>query len=100
MKRISNYINDEYTIRKSDGIIDQKIGSETIILNTKSENYLGLDEPGTIFWEILLSTSSIKQAHDQILCEYNVSPKKLKEDLTEFIHKLLDHDLAVIIKTR
>ena len=96
MGKINNYISENLTIKRSNDILLQDIQDEIIILNMKNENYLGLDKVGARFWNILLNTSSVKHAYDQILDEFDVEPKILEKDLNNYIYELVENDLISI----
>jgi len=92
----TNYISEYYTIKRSNDILLQDIQDEIIILNMNNENYMGLDKVGARFWNILLNTSSVKHAYDQILDEFDVEPKILEKDLNNYISELVENDLISI----
>ncbi len=97
MDNKSNYISDKYKISRSNDILDQDMQDELIILNMKDENYLGLDETGTRFWKVLLNSSSVKDAYEKLLDEYEVEPETLHSDLNEFIGNLEKNGLITIL---
>jgi len=91
-----NLISNDIKIDKSEDILFQDIEEELIILNIKDENYLGLDKVGTRFWNILISSKSVKEAYKKILDEYEVEPDTLKKDLNNFISELAKNGLVII----
>jgi hypothetical protein len=50
------------------------IGDEAVILNLKSELYLGLDPIGTRFWTALHDAPSIQAAYELLLAESMFRP--------------------------
>ncbi len=72
------------------------VGEEAVLLNLKTELYLGLDVVGTRMWNVLVEASSIQAAYDALLLEYEVEPLRLREDLDEFLGKLLEQGLIQI----
>ena len=72
------------------------VGEEAVLLNLKTELYLGLDPVGTRMWNVLVEASSIQAAYDALLLEYEVEPSRLREDLDEFLGKLLEQGLIQI----
>src|SRR6058998_1541104 len=69
------------------------VGNEAVLLNLKTELYLGLDPVGTEMWVVLTNTSSIQAAYDSLLQEFDVDPARLRQDLNDFIEKLLAQGL-------
>jgi hypothetical protein len=72
------------------------VGDESVLLHLKSETYLGLDPVGTRMWTLLTQSSSIQEAYDTLLREYDVDSRQLRSDLEDFLAKLLDNDLVLV----
>jgi len=72
------------------------IGEEAVILNLKTELYLGLDPVGTRIWTVLNGAPSIQAAYESLLTEYAVEPERLRQDLDELLDKLLEQRLIEI----
>ena len=72
------------------------VGEEAVLLNLKTELYLGLDVVGTRMWNVLVEASSIQAAYDALLQEYEVDPEQLRKDLNEFLDKLLEQGLIQV----
>jgi hypothetical protein len=72
------------------------VGDEAVLLNLKTEKYLGLDATGTRMWTVLSDAPSIQAAYDALLEEYDVPPDRLRQDLDAFLSKLLEHGLIEI----
>ena len=72
------------------------VGDESVLLNLKTEQYLGLDPVGTRFWGALTESATIQRAYERILAEFDVGTAELQQDLEEFISKLLEHRLVEV----
>ncbi len=79
-----------------DVIIQQTSDGESIILNTRTENYFGLDETGTIFYNSLLNSMTINEALLKIHNTYEVENNTLISDLQSFISDLKKNKLIEI----
>jgi len=77
-------------------VLFRLVGNEAVLLNLKTELYLGLDPVGTEMWAVLTNTSSIEAAYDSLLQEFDVHPQRLRQDLNDFIEKLLVQGLIEI----
>ena len=73
-----------------DGVLVRDLAGESVLLNLNSESYFGLDEVGTNMWTVLAASPSIEAAFDTLLIEYEVDPVQLRNDLHNFIEKLVD----------
>jgi hypothetical protein len=69
------------------------IGDEAVILNLRSELYLGLDPVGTRMWTVLQSSPSIEAAHAALLDEFEVEPERLRQDMDHLLDQMLEQGL-------
>ena len=74
-------------------VMIQEVGGEAVLLDLKTERYLGLNEVGTRMWQVLLESDSIQAAYNTLLTEYDVTPQQLEEDLRELLDRLLENAL-------
>jgi uncharacterized protein HemX len=74
----------------------QEIGGEGVILDLASSSYFGLDEVGMRLWQLLQADSSLKNACDRLLEEYDVEPEQLEMDLLKLVDQLVETGLATI----
>jgi hypothetical protein len=77
-------------------VMFRAVGEEAVLLNLKSETYLGLDPVGTRMWMLLTESQSIESAYEALLGEYEVEGGQLRHDLEEFINKLVENDLVLV----
>src|ERR1700746_2734056 len=77
-------------------VLFRLVGDEAVLLNLKTELYLGLDPVGTRMWHVLKDAPSIQAAYDTLLGEYEVEPERLQADLDEFLGKLVEQKLVEI----
>jgi hypothetical protein len=80
-------------VRVAPDVLFRLVGEEGVLLNLKTEMYLGLNLVGTRMWNVLGGASSIQAAYDELLQEYEVEPARLRADLEEFIDQLLAQKL-------
>ena len=73
-----------------DGVLVRDLAGESVLLNLNSESYFGLDEVGTHMWTVLTTSPSVDAAFDTLLIKYEVDPVQLRDDLHNFIEKLVD----------
>ncbi len=82
------------TISISPDVMVRKVGEESVLLDLKTERYLGLDEVSARFWDLLTSGGSIQSAYDTLLAEFEVDPDRLRQDLDDFIRELVQFGLV------
>ncbi len=84
-------------IEQPDEIILQELtDGKSILLNTHSEHYFGLDQIGNSFYKCLVESKTIQEAFDTLNTTYDTDPETLKADLQEFITNLVKHNLLKI----
>lgn len=77
-------------------VLVQELDGESVILNLKSERYFGLDDVGTRIFTAATNSSSIEQAYESLLGEYDVDRALLRKDIEELLEKLLGNGLVEI----
>jgi Coenzyme PQQ synthesis protein D (PqqD) len=82
-----------HKIVPAEDVLMQNLADEAVLLNLHNEAYYGLDEVGTKILTVLQESDSIETAYQNLLEEYEVEPEVLKQDLLDFIEKLLEHGL-------
>ncbi len=73
------------------------IGDEAVILNLRSELYLGLNPVGTRFWTVLHDAPSIQAAYESLLNEFAVAPEQLRHDMDRLLGQLLEQGLIEVM---
>jgi len=70
--------------------------NESVLLNLDSENYHGLDDVGTRMWQALTSSENIEAAYQKLLADYEVDPALLRQDLDDFVAKMVQRGLLAL----
>jgi Coenzyme PQQ synthesis protein D (PqqD) len=78
-------------------VLFRVLGDESVILNLKTERYLGLNESGTRMWTVLNNSTSIQAAYETLLAEFEVDGEQLRRDLDEFLDELLEQQLIEVV---
>lgn len=75
-------------------VMFRQVGDEAVLLDLKSERYMGLDSVSTRVWQVLTAGGTLQAAYDALLAEFDVEPERLRADLEEFVQELLQHGLV------
>ena len=67
--------------------MSQVIDDEAVILSLKKNSYFGLDEVGTLVWELLREGKDLRFISAKIQGEYDVSASQVESDLIDFIKR-------------
>ena len=77
----------------SPDVMVRKVGEESVLLDLKTERYLGLDDVSARFWDLLTSGEPIQSAYGKLLEEFEVAPERLRKDLDAFLQELIQFGL-------
>ncbi len=83
-------------IRIAPEVMVREVGGESVLLDLKTERYLGLNEVGTRMWQVLMDSPSIQAAYERLIEEYEVDPAQLEGDLRELLDQLLENVLVTV----
>ena len=67
--------------------------NESVLLNLDSESYHGLDDVGTRMWQALTSSENLQAAYEKLLADYEVDASQLRQDLDDFVAKMVQRGL-------
>src|SRR5437773_10339026 len=70
-------------------VLFRVVGQEVVLVNLKTQLYVGLEAVGARMWELLTDEPSIQAAYEALLEEYDVESARLRADLGEFLGTLL-----------
>jgi hypothetical protein len=79
------------------GVLVQELPGESVLLNLDTERYFGLDEMGTVIWRTLTRSDSIQAGYEILLAEYEVDREQLRQDVGEFVERLVEHGLLEVL---
>ena len=77
-------------------VMMRTVGGESVILDLKTERYLGLNDVGTRMWSALTTAESIQSAYETLVAEYDVEPDRLMTELHKLMDKLLEQGLITL----
>jgi hypothetical protein len=83
-------------IRVRGDVLFQVVDEEAVLLDLKTERYLGLDAIGTRMWLVLTTAPSIESACGALLAEFEVDDSRLRMDVGEFVQTLVEYGLVEV----
>ncbi len=78
---------------KGEGVVYRELEGETIILNSKTGFYFGLDPVGTRIWQIIHDGASADEVKQRLVAEYDVDNDQASSDVDKFITELCEAEL-------
>jgi coenzyme PQQ synthesis protein D (PqqD) len=82
-------------MRAAEGVIVKAVGEELLLLDAARGVYQGLDAVGARVWQLMTSGSSLEEAIEVILDEYEVGREQLRKDVEELLDELRKYGLLV-----
>ena len=80
----------------SEDVVSCDLGGETAMLEMKEGVYYGLNEMGTIIWELIQKPVTVQEIIDHILEEYDVDEETCFQDLVELVQEMIKNHLVEI----
>jgi hypothetical protein len=77
-----------------DTVLFRELDGESVLLNLKTESYLGLDTVGTRMWTVFTTQPTIQAAYEALLSEYDVAPEALRKDVETLLEQMIEHGLV------
>ena len=94
----SHKITLDSQLQLSEKVLFTTVDQETVLLNSQTGKYFGLDEIGTTFWGLLSKNIPPRLAYEMMLTEYEVTPQELERDILDLVGQLEKHGLLEIIQ--
>ena len=83
-------------IRIPETVIASRLDGETVLLDTATGTYFGLDAVGSQIWEVLAQRGDRREIVSALLAHFEVSEEKLAADVAEFVRVLKEAGLIVV----
>ncbi len=86
-------------IRRASGPLSSDLGQdskEVVVLDTKSNQYFGLDSVAGHIWNKLVQPISLGELVDSVVAEYEVEEERCFSDTLSFVQDLQDKGLVTI----
>ncbi len=83
--------------RRSPESISTVLEGETVILDVESGVYSGLNEVGTVVWDLLENQVTFVEMRESIFAEFDVTREECSENLLSFL-KELEHNKLMEVK--
>ena len=69
---------------------------ETVILELESGVYYGLNETGTLIWNLINKSKTLEEIREIILSEYDIEPELCNKYILKLVKSLADKGLVTI----
>jgi hypothetical protein len=70
-------------------VVSTMHGTRTVLLDSRSGHYYGLDEVGSRIWQLAQAGFDPSSIVDKLAQEYDAPPERLQQDVDDFINELM-----------
>jgi len=92
----STKLSLESTVSISPSQASSELLGEIVILELNSGVYYGLNETGSLIWNLLLSGKTLTEIQESILAEYELEPEQCTQYILKLVKQLADKGLLEI----
>ena len=90
------HLDDTITVRQNLMVAD--LDGETVLLDTESGYYFGLNSVGTRIWELASEARPLKEIVALLVNEYAVAEHQLEKDVLGFVNSLAQRCLIQVVE--
>jgi hypothetical protein len=92
-----NKIVPHTVITRLKDLVSCDLDGETVLMSVQSGKYYGLDEIGSRIWALIEQPRSLSDVCDILIGEFDVERETCKEDVLEFVNKLVKSNLVEVV---
>ncbi len=80
-----------------DDVVAREVAGEAVLLNLASGTYFGLNDTGSMIWQMIEENSaSIAEICDAVEEEYDVEREDAERDVLALVEQLVEHGLLMV----
>lgn len=76
--------------------VSSNLGEEAVILDPKSGSYYGLNDVGSLIWNLIQTPKTVSQIQNAVLNEYEVTPEECDPDILELLKDMQSRGLIEV----
>lgn len=89
-------IGDDTFVVKSRDIISSDMDNETVMMSIEKGEYYGMNSVGSCIWALLEKPNTIDTLCAQLQKQFAVSNQECRQDVSKFVHDLLEKNLIQV----
>lgn len=91
-------MNRDTIISKTEEVVLAELDGKVVMMSIANGQYYGLDEVGSIIWEMMSEPVQVKNIVARLMQEYDVTQEECEKDIMVFLEKLYEKKLIVLKK--
>lgn len=85
-------LSDRFIARED--VLAREVDGETVLLDIRTERYLGLNEVGSAIWQELQTARSVAEVVEHLSDRFDADIDTLRDDALRFVDELRSRDLV------
>ena len=83
--------------RVDTNLLVSQLAGETVLMNTVTGDYFGINVVGTKIWNLLAASATITSLVESLVASYDISPDQCENEVNIFLKNLESRKLVVIV---
>ena len=83
--------------RVDTNLLVSQLAGETVLMNTLTGDYFGINTVGTKIWNLLTAPATITSLVESLVASYDISPDQCENEVNIFLKNLESRKLLVIV---
>ncbi len=83
--------------RVDTNLLVSQLAGETVLMNTVSGDYFGINTVGTKIWNLLTAPATITSLVESLVASYDIAPDQCENEVNIFLKNLESRKLVVIV---
>lgn len=79
--------------RNNEDFLSSKLGNELVMMNTKTGDYLGLNQVSNDIWELIQQPCTAEDIINGLLQQYEVSKEDCEKQTLECLNKMMEQGM-------
>lgn len=94
----SHSLNRQSLVVRNATLPTTPVDGELVILDLANNNYVGLDEVGTMLWTLLEEPITVDEVCARLSAHYRGNPAEICAEAVEFLQELVDQRLVRVVE--
>lgn len=90
------HLSDQFKFEPSTNIMFRELDDESVLLNLNDESYYSLNNTGTVIWNLLQTSPSVKEAYLSFKNQFDIEEERASDDFKNLLNQLLEKQFGTL----
>jgi hypothetical protein len=90
-------MTEETVVRAARSQVSTVLDGEAVLLELNRGVYFGLNEVGTVVWQLVQEPRTVASIRDAVCEEYDVSPDRCLTDVSSLLERMREEGLVEVV---